>query len=88
MRDKVQIKDKNALFPKVINIEKRLKELNTGYEGERFRQLLYCVCVRYIRKVALETPAILSHAETKRVLKRALTPSAGTDASSDMAGLS
>lgn len=88
MKDKAQIKDKNALFPKVINMEKRLKELNTGYEGERFRQLLYCVCVRYIRKAALETPAILSHAETERVLKRALTPSAGTDASSDMAGLS
>jgi hypothetical protein len=74
MKDKAQIKDKNALFPKVINMEKRLTELNTGYEGERFRQLLYCVCVRYIRKAALETPAILSHAETERVLIRALNP--------------
>ena len=48
-------------------MEKRLKELNVGYEGERFRQLLFCVCVRYIRKAALETPVILSHTETERV---------------------
>ena len=74
MKDKAQIKDKNALFPKVINMEKRLKELNTGYEGERFRQLLYCICVKYIRKAALETPAILSHAEIERVLIRTLDP--------------
>lgn len=72
MKDKAQIKDKNTLFSKVINMEKRLKELNTNYEGERFRQLLYCVCVRYIRKAALETSAILSCAETERVLIRVL----------------
>lgn len=70
MKDKPQIKGKNEIFSKVVNMEKRLREINTGYEGERFRQLLYCVCVRYIRKAALETPAILSHAETERVLHK------------------
>ncbi len=35
----------------------------------------YCVCVRYIRKAALETTAILSHTETERVLTRALEQS-------------
>ncbi len=74
MKDKTQIKDKNALFSKVVNMEKRLREVNTGYTGERFTQLLYCVCVRYIRKAALETPAILSNAETERVLIRVLKP--------------
>ena len=74
IKDKPQIKEKQALFAKVVNMEKRLRELNPAYEGERFRQLLYCVCVRYIRKAALETPAILSHTETERVLIRALDP--------------
>lgn len=74
MKDKSQIRDKNSLFSKVVNMEKRLREMNTGYEGASFRQLLYCVCVRYIRKAALETPATLSHAEIERVLNRALDP--------------
>ena len=65
MKDKGQIKDKNALFPKVINMGKRLSELNTGYEGDRFRQLLYCVCIRYIRKAALEIPAIRTFASSQ-----------------------
>ena len=42
-------------------------------------QLLYCVCVRYIRKATLETTAILSRTETERVLIRALKQ--GTDES-------
>ena len=83
MKDKAQIKDKKALFPKVIHMADRLKELNTGYEGELFRQFLYCVCVRYIRKVALETPVILSKTETERVLNRALNPSIASDATQD-----
>ena len=74
MRDKAQLKDKNVLFFKVLNMEKQLSELNTGYIGERFRKLLYCVCIRYIRKATLETPAILSRTETERVLNRALDP--------------
>ena len=72
IKDKSQIKDKNTLFSKVVNMENRLMEQHTGYEGERFRQLLYCVCVRYMRKAALETPFILSHAEMERVLIRVL----------------
>ena len=79
MRDKPSVKDKQTLFAKIMNMEKRLTELNTGYEGEKFRQLLYCVCVRYIRKAALETTAILSRTETERVLIRALKQ--GTDES-------
>ena len=47
-----------------------------GGGTQRFRQLLYCVCIRYIRKAALETPAILSHSETERVLNRAMHPDA------------
>ncbi len=70
-RDKPSIKDKQALFAKILNMQKRLKELNTGYEDDQFWQLLYCVCVRYIRKAALETSAMLSHTETERVLVRA-----------------
>ena len=72
MKDKPSLKDKQALFSKIMNMEKHLKEMNTGYEDNQFRQLLYCVCVRYIRKAALETPAILSRTETERVLIRAL----------------
>ena len=72
LKDKPSLKDKQALFSKIMNMEKHLKEMNTGYEDNQFRQLLYCVCVRYIRKAALETPAILSRTETERVLIRAL----------------
>lgn len=68
MKDKVQIKEKNALFSKIINMDTTLRGLSTGYEEERYRQLLYCVCVRYIRKAALETPIILSNSEKRRVL--------------------
>ena len=75
MKDKTQIKDKNTLFSKLIHMEKRVKELNTGYEDrEQFRQLLYCTCVRYIRKAALDTPVILSDTETERVLHRIIDP--------------
>ena len=70
IKDKNQIKDKQALFSRVVNMGKRLAEMETGYADERFRQLLYCICVRYIRKAALETTVILSDAETKRVLER------------------
>lgn len=79
LKDKPQLKDKNALFSKVINMKSRLLEIHTGYEEERFDQLLYCICVRYIRKAALETPAILSHTETERVLLRALGLTANKD---------
>lgn len=51
-------------------MDKRLADICGDYSGERYRQLLYCVCVRYIRKAALETSAILSRTETERVLKR------------------
>ena len=50
----------------------RLSALCEGYSGERYQQLLYCVCIRYIRKAALETPAILSITETERVISKAL----------------
>ncbi len=68
--DMPQLKDKNALFAKVVNMRKRLLDLNTEYTGKRFEQLLYCVCVRYIRKASLETPAILSISEKERVLAK------------------
>ena len=70
MKEKTQIKEKNALFSLVISMEKRLNGLNTGYEGERFRKLHYCICVRYIRKAALETPVVLSETEKERTLKK------------------
>ena len=72
IKDKNQIKDKQALFSRVVNMGKRLAEMETGYRDERFRQLLYCICVRYIRKAALETTVILSDAETQRVLERVM----------------
>ena len=72
IKDKPQIKDKQSLYPKVINMDKRLADICGDYLGERYRQLLYCVCVRYIRKAALETPAILSETEFCRVLNRAM----------------
>ena len=53
-------------------MDKRLADICGDYSGERYRQLLYCVCVRYIRKAALETPAILSETEFSRVLNRAM----------------
>ena len=83
MMDKKQIKDKNALFGRIINMRKRLHELSVPYEGDRFKQLLYCVCVRYIRKASLETPVVLSKAETERVLNRALNPIGASDVTSD-----
>jgi len=69
-KDKAQIKDKQSLYPKVINMDKRLADKCGNYSGERYRQLLYCVCVRYIRKAALETSVILSETEFYRVLTR------------------
>lgn len=71
-KDKPQIKDKPALFARVVNMDKRLKGICGNYTGERYRQLLYCTCVRYIRKAALETPAILSETEYSRVLNRVM----------------
>lgn len=72
IRERSTIKDKPALFAKIVSLDKCLHELNTGYEGNRYKQLLYCVCIRYIRKAALETQAVLSHTETERVLRRVL----------------
>lgn len=72
IKDKQQIKDKQSLYPRVVNMDKRLAEICGDYSGERYRQLLYCVCVRYIRKAALEAPAILSETETVRVLERVI----------------
>ena len=72
IKDKQQIKDKQSLYPKVINMNKRLADICGDYSGERYRQLLYCVCVRYMRKAALETPAILSESEVRRVLYRVM----------------
>ena len=80
MIDKRQIKDKNALFGKINNMEKRLRDISDGYDEKRIKQLLYCVCIRYIRKAALETPVVLSKAETARVLNRALNPITPSDA--------
>lgn len=71
LTDRAQIKDKNALFAKILGMNKRIQALKTGYEGDRSRQLAYCVCVRYIRKAALETSVVLSPSETERVLNRA-----------------
>lgn len=73
IKDKAQIKDKQSLYPKVVNMGKRLADICGDYSGERYMQLLYCVCIRYMRKAALETPAILSETEFSRVLKRAMT---------------
>lgn len=72
IKDKQQIKDKQSLYPKVINMDKRLADICGDYSGERYRQLLYCACVRYMRKAALETPAILSETEVRRVLYRVM----------------
>ena len=79
IKDKPQIKDKQSLYPKVVNMDKRLAEICGDYSGERYKQLLYCVCVRYIRKAALETPAILSETEFTRVLNRAMGIQESTD---------
>ena len=70
LKDKSQMSSKDALFARALNLNKRLRALATGYEGRRYEQLLYCACIRYIRKAALETPAILSGTETHRVLDR------------------
>lgn len=70
LKDKTQIKDKQALFSRIVNMEERLKKMSTGYEGKFFDQLLYCICVRYIRKAALETHVMLSQTEKKRVLEK------------------
>ncbi len=77
MKDKPQLKEKQALFSKIVNMGKRLKEIASGYEGECFRQLLYCVCIRYVRKAALETPVVLSHTEMERAIIRALNQNDG-----------
>ena len=70
VKDKPLIKDKQELFHRVVGMDVRLRELAADYSGQKYKQLLYCVCVRYIRKAALETPAILSLTEIERVLNR------------------
>lgn len=72
MKDKPFIKDKQSFFQKIVGIEMRLREMATGYCGQKYKQLLYCTCVRYIRKAALETPVTLSPTETERVLNKIL----------------
>lgn len=71
-KDKAQIKEKQTLYPRIVNMHSRLSALCEGYSGECYQQLLYCVCIRYIRKAALETSAILSITETERVISKAL----------------
>lgn len=71
-KDKQQLRDKQSLYPKVVNMDSRLRTICGEYFGSRYRQLLYCVCIRYIRKAALDTTAILSNTETERVLQKAM----------------
>lgn len=73
MKDKPFVKDKQSLFSQIIGIDKRLRDMASDYSGQKYKQLLYCTCVRYIRKAALETPATLSPTETERVLNRSLS---------------
>ena len=68
MRDKQLIKDKTSLVSYVLTLEKRLSAI-VGEETVR-RQLLICSAIRFIRKAALETTAILSDTEIERVLVR------------------
>ena len=72
VHDTYYVDESGNRYPKVIHMDKRLADICGDYSGERYRQLLYCVCVRYIRKAALETPAILSETEFSRVLNRAM----------------
>ena len=70
--DKTQLKEKKVLFSRIVNMGKRLQEKCTDYKGEQFKQLLYCACIRYIRKAAIETTVVLSHSEMERVIIRAI----------------
>ena len=71
-KDKSQIREKKNLFSMLLSMDVRLRPLANGYDGDRYRRLLYCVCIRYIRKAALETPAALSDTETVRVLEKVM----------------
>ena len=68
MRDKQLIKDKATLVSYILTMEKRLSLL-IGKETVDL-QLLTCVAIRFIRKAALETAAILSDTEIQRVIRR------------------
>ena len=83
MKDKPLIKDKQALFMRIVNMDKRLRELSTNYCGEKYGQLLYCICVKYIRKAALETPAVLSQTETERLLNKVCATASNVDSTFD-----
>ena len=71
-KDKPQLREKKALFSLLLTMDARLQPLAGDYQGERYRRLLYCVCIRYIRKAALETSASLSETETVRVLEKVM----------------
>ena len=68
MRDKALLKDKTALVSYILTMEKRLSGIID--KASVSRQLLMCMAIRFIRKAALETPAVLSDTEIVRVLKR------------------
>ena len=69
-KDKPQLKEKKNLFAVLVSMDSRLRPITGEYDNDMYRCLLYCVCVRYIRKAALETPVLLSDTETRRVLER------------------
>ena len=70
--DRVTIKDKPSLFKIIVNISKRINNIVPGKNDDSYRKLFYCICIRYIRKAAIETTVVLSYAEMERVINMAM----------------
>ena len=77
--DKSGIKDKSSLAKHIPLVYKHITEEESGYHGEAFRQLVYCCCIRYIRKAMLETSFSLNPTEVKKALDYTMRKFAGEE---------
>ncbi len=66
-RDKSALKDKTSLLQHAVSLPKRIQSEADG--NNDLNQLIYCTCIRYLRKSILDTSIVLSPDEIKKYLK-------------------
>lgn len=68
-KDKQAIKDKDTLMKYAASVYKRITFDEAQYDEKTKRKLVYCTCIKYLRKATLDTTVALSSTETKRLLE-------------------
>ena len=68
-KDKPAIRDKEALVKYAASMYKRIPVENSSYQRKGLQQLVYCSCIKYLRKAMLDTTVILSEGDITKVLQ-------------------